>query len=186
MEIKSDEAIELVYQTMNYSKFSSVDFNRDVKESRYEKIKASFEEREILNPIIVNEKFQIIDGQGRFEVCKALHRPVKYIIAKGATINDCRRMNHYNMPWSNDDFIDSYAKAGYEQYVKLKRAHDLTGLGYSTISDLILTQKGEISTGKLIVTDIQENLLYCIVEHAKELKEALSFPGKIPTKFYRA
>ena len=34
----------------------------------------------IKNPIVVNEKMEIIDGQGRFEVCKEKGLPIYYNI----------------------------------------------------------------------------------------------------------
>lgn len=59
-----------VYEEKDYSKFKRLENNRDVTESRKEKLKASIASGEILNPIIVNEKMEIIDGQGRYEAKK--------------------------------------------------------------------------------------------------------------------
>lgn len=186
MTKNSDKAIELVYQTRNYNKFSSVKYNRDVKESRFEKLKASFEEKEILNPIIVNEYFEIIDGQGRFEVCKALGRPIKYVIAIGTNIDDCRRMNHYNMPWNGEDFIESYASAGIESYVRIKRIHDTTHLTYSMIRSILGTGSSKkcITNGNLVLSEEQEKFVYLVNKHGKELLTALDWKSKVPVKFY--
>ena len=182
----SDEAIEFVYQTTNYDKFSCVEFNRDVKESRFYKIKASFEEREILNPIIVNENFEIIDGQGRFEVCKELGRPIKYIVACGADINDCRRMNRYNCPWSNDDFIDSYANAGIEDYIRIRRIHQSEKVSYSVIQSIVGSGsvKFDLLNGKMKMTYEQEQFVYEVIKHSKDIKKSLMFTGRLTRQFY--
>jgi ParB-like chromosome segregation protein Spo0J len=91
-----DEIIGYVYQTYKYDSFVRLEDNRDVFSNRLNKLIASISERYICNPIIVNEKREIIDGQGRYEARKSLGLPIHYTIAKGATSDDCRRMNRYN------------------------------------------------------------------------------------------
>jgi ribulose bisphosphate carboxylase small subunit len=107
---KSGIPIAVVYETYDYDMFKRMEENRNVTEQRTEKLLASFSEKEILNPIIINEKFEIIDGQGRYEALKRLGRPIKYIISPEADIEDCRRMNRYNKAWTVDDWVESYSR----------------------------------------------------------------------------
>ena len=90
------KVIGQIFEEENYDIFVKLDDNRDVLSGRLNKLIASISERYVLNPIIVNEKFEIIDGQGRYEALKKLNRPIHYIIAPGAASDDCRRMNKYN------------------------------------------------------------------------------------------
>lgn len=99
-----------VFQTNRYSMFKKLEQNRDVEGDRIDRLVASFGEKEILNPVVVNEKMEIIDGQGRYEACKILGLPIKYIISEGATVEDCIRMNRYNSKWTMDDYIASWSK----------------------------------------------------------------------------
>ena len=70
-----------VYSTTDYDSFAKLEGNRDVLQSRKNIIKESIEERGwIRNPVVVNEKMQIIDGQGRFEALKELGMPIEYVI----------------------------------------------------------------------------------------------------------
>lgn len=83
-----------IYSSQEYSEFKKLNGNRSVLEQRKNMIIASIQERGwIRNPIVVNEKMEIIDGQGRFEALKKLNMPVEYVVAKGATISDCIALN---------------------------------------------------------------------------------------------
>ena len=106
--------ITSVYEETNYNCFHRLPDNRDVFATRIEKLIASMSDRYILNPIIVNEKMEIIDGQGRFEARKAMKKPIHYIIVRGATSDDCRRMNKYTTVWTQLDYARSFEKSSSE------------------------------------------------------------------------
>ena len=73
--------VGFVYSTEDYSVFQKLNGNRDVLESRKNKIMESILERGwIRNPIVVNQKFEVIDGQGRLEALQELKMPVEYVI----------------------------------------------------------------------------------------------------------
>ena len=66
--VKSSEEM---FRTTDYDAFKRVLGNRKVLEDRVSKILASFDKIGYIPvPIIVNEKFEVIDGQGRLEACK--------------------------------------------------------------------------------------------------------------------
>ena len=183
------EAVDMIYSTKNYNIFNNLEFNRDVKEKRVNKLVASFSEKEIPNPIVINEKFEIIDGQGRFEALRILGRPIKFIIAKGADIKDCRRMNIYNTNWKKDDFVNSYAMAGNENYINLKQIRKETKLPYTTIMRLInkgknsLKKFDSLENGKIIFTFKDMEMVRTIYKSVKEIKEALAFTKQLNDNF---
>ena len=110
-----------VYSTTDYDSFAKLEGNRDVLENRKNLIKASIEERGwIRNPIVVNEKMQIIDGQGRFEALKELGLPIEYVISMGATIDDCIALNIKQKNWAYRDYVSCYAQMGNPNYVRLQ------------------------------------------------------------------
>lgn len=117
-----DEEITVVRRTKDYNKFKLLVGNRSIGEDRIKKIRESLEEvGYVLNPIIVNENFEIIDGQGRFATFKELNMPIDYIIAKGAGVNECVAMNVNQTKWKLEDFIESMADMGKESYIRLLR-----------------------------------------------------------------
>lgn len=110
-----------IYVTRDYDRFSRLDGNRSIKDGRVKKILESMSEIGYLPvPGIVNELYQIIDGQGRLEACKKNNEPFYYIIIPGLGISECISMNINQMNWNTNDYIDSYAERGYQSYVYLK------------------------------------------------------------------
>lgn len=185
-----------IYEESDYSKFRQLEGNRNVLSGRLNKIIASISDKYILNPIIVNELYEVIDGQGRFEACKALGRPIHFIVAKDATIEDCRRMNKYNSKWTSADFVDSYCRAGKESYIALKKACAESGLNMSTV--LRLTNKyGKdhptrdarltlLERGDLIFSQEDVQTVKDIATAANEILEALQITYRPNLTFYAA
>ena len=112
-----------IFSTTDYSEFKKLNGNRDVMENRKKLLMESIVERGwIRNPIVVNEKMEIIDGQGRFEALKELNMPVEYVFAPGATIQDCINLNVKQKNWTHYDYIASYASNGIKDYQILQDA----------------------------------------------------------------
>lgn len=175
-----------VYEEKDYSIFKKLENNRDVSSLRFEKLKASFSEKEILNPIIVNEKMEIIDGQGRFEALKALNRPIKYVIAQGSTIDDCQRMNRYNTKWNLSDFVKSYANSGNKNYILLLDA--AKEIKSSITRVLCLSRKNEktggicgssLEDGSFIFTKADRDSAIKKNQLIKEILNALAYEFRI-------
>lgn len=124
-----------IFSTKDYKKFKKLEGNRNVLNKRVSLIKKSIENiGYIINPIIVNENFEIIDGQGRFECLKELGMPIDYIIQVGAGIKECIAMNINNTNWKLQDFIDSYAERGYVDYKRIKAIQERYDYGLGVIA----------------------------------------------------
>lgn len=72
------------------------------------------------NPIIVNEKYEVIDGQHRLEAAKSLNKPIHYIVHKGAKIEEVQLLNSAVRAWRFEDYIRSYKTAGNKNYAELE------------------------------------------------------------------
>ena len=109
-----------VMETTNYGQFKKLLGNRELTPGRVSAIKES-----ILrigyqpSPAIVNEKMEVIDGQGRIAACEDLGIPALYIVKPGLTVDDCISMNLQMKNWGDLDYIRSYADRGYPAYVVL-------------------------------------------------------------------
>lgn len=109
-----------IYKTDELCKFKRLLGNRDITESRVSAIIDSIEKVGYQPvPILVNEKMEVIDGQGRLEACKRLGLPIYYIVKNGIGIDECMSMNIKMQNWTIYDFIKSRAEQGNESYVKL-------------------------------------------------------------------
>ena len=115
-----------IQRTNNYNMFKTLVGNRGINPKRVKKIKDSITEiGYIPNPIIVNEKYEVIDGQGRLQALKELGKPVEYIIIKGLGIKECLFMNINQERWTVMDYIKSHADLGNINYQRLLDLIDL-------------------------------------------------------------
>jgi hypothetical protein len=134
-----------VLTTRNYSQFLSLDDNRDLNQTHLGKLKESMQEVYLFNPIIVNEKLEVIDGQHRLEACKQLNLPVRYITVEGYGIREVQVMNAYSKNWGPKDYLDSYVKNGYTDYIAYKAFQEKYGFDHQV--NLILLSNNDKSRG---------------------------------------
>ena len=130
-----DKIASKIFVSKDYDKFKTLGGNRFVDHS--DKIVESIKNiGQLIAPIIINEKFEIIDGQNRFEAYKKLELPVYYVIAEGYGISECVAMNSVSKNWTTDDYINSYAELGHRDYQILR---DFIGKFKSIISRKCIT-----------------------------------------------
>lgn len=107
-----------VYQTDDYSLFKKLEGNRDAK--NITAIKKSMEKVGVLlDPILINEKYEVIDGQHRLEALKQLGMPVNFMIQEGIGLEECRLMNTGQRNWGSMDYVKSYAESGNVNYQRI-------------------------------------------------------------------
>ena len=75
-----NNVVNTVHKTNDYDLFNDIFGNRKIAKYHINNIKQSFSEKQIEAPIIVNEKYEVIEGQHRFRSCKALELPIYYIV----------------------------------------------------------------------------------------------------------
>lgn len=150
-----------IFETRDYDMFKTADYNRQVSTQRAKKIIGSIKQNGyILNPICVNEHFEVIDGQGRLEALRALNLPVHYYIEPGAGKKECIALNSYNTLWTIYDYVCSYASSGNENYIRFKTLCDtFTSLGADTVyfvaTGTVSAQHKIIKEGRLIISQEQ-------------------------------
>jgi hypothetical protein len=105
-----------VYQTHKYSLFRYLEGNRGLDLINLHRVKESIKEEYLVNPIIINEKWEIIEGQHRFEAVKELNLPVYFIQIPGYGIKQTYKLNTIGKKWDALSFADSYAKMGNPHY----------------------------------------------------------------------
>ena len=165
-----------VYETTDYNKFSFVIGNRAVK-TKGAKWKALFEsikEHGQLEPALVNERFEVINGQHRLMCCKELGIPFKYTFGKynasGELIGEANRSNK----WGMREYINFYscqtdAKAiNYKYFEALRTEFHLAD---SSIAAIINggsdgpTIRDAIQTGRLkISSEMYNKIRECLSE----------------------
>lgn len=171
-----DIEVAKVYRTDDYRRFKHLVGNRTVERRRINRIKESIRAvGYVMNPIVVNEKMEVIDGQGRLVVLEELELPVYYVISEGAGIEECIHMNVGQSNWRLIDYIASYADKGNADY---KRLHDIcTEEREVVISPEICAgvAKNQITNGGGITKQITSGEFKLSEENAKETRSALDF-----------
>jgi hypothetical protein len=123
-----------IKKTTNYKDFKRVIGNRLLNKEHFSRLKKSVQHKNLLhlNPIIVNEKMEIIDGQHRLQVCKTLGLPVYYVMEKGLNFADVVQMNSNVKDWGLLDYLQSYCEQGYKDYLGAKTFANQYDLSPST------------------------------------------------------
>ena len=161
-----------VMKSSDYEKFSILEQNRVVNDKHVNELVVSIQNSGQLTPIIINENFEIIDGQHRFDACRILKIPVMYLISYKTSINEVILMNNTQKSWKLHDYLRCFSDnkwhnhETYQKVDKFMREHDLklttcvvllsegTGVGSSTGSSLagqglISFRKGTYKIGNL-------------------------------------
>jgi hypothetical protein len=119
-----NQIIGTVYKTTDYSQFKILKGNRALKLLHLERLRKSFEHKQLNVPIIVNERFEIIDGQNRFQIIKDLNLPVYFIINEGYGLPEVQQINAISLKWSPEDYLDSYTELGKVDYIRTKEFYE--------------------------------------------------------------
>ena len=112
-----------VQETKDYKLFRDVSSNRDVDRLHVNKLVNSIREKNMLstNPIIVNEKMEVLDGQHRLEAAKRLKIPIFYIVSNAISHDDISRLNSNKKNWTLMDYINYYTVKGVKEFKDLSK-----------------------------------------------------------------
>ena len=109
--------INQLCKTFDYSQFKFADYNRNVEPQHVQQLINEVKSgHQLLSPIIVNEKMEIIDGQHRLAAFKQLKKPVEYIVRPGTSKQDVVSINNSQKRWTPIMWIESFANSGNEDY----------------------------------------------------------------------
>ncbi len=127
---KNYEVVCHVYRTSEYDKFKMFKGNRNVIPRHLQNLIASYEKEQLIVPVIVNEKMEIIDGQHRYFAAKDRKLPVYFIICEGYGIDQIQMLNSNQANWSVEDFWKFYCEEGYPQYIAYRDFRLKFGFGH--------------------------------------------------------
>ena len=136
---QKDTTVNTVMKTNDYSKFKTLGGNRQLNELHLKRLRSSVMAKNLLfaNPILVNEKFEIIDGQHRFTVCKDLGHPIHYLLVENFGLPEVQTLNANTKNWKIEDYIDGYCDMGLQEYCYLKSQMVKTGLGVTVLLGIL-------------------------------------------------
>jgi hypothetical protein len=119
--VQTGKEVNKVYQTSDLSIFKQIDGNRIPNLQHIKRLADSIRVYGMkCNPILVNERMEVIDGQHRLMAAKEAESFVYYIIIDGYSLNEVHTLNMNQKNWTKKDFMDGYANMGIESYIKLR------------------------------------------------------------------
>lgn len=161
-----------VYETTKYDRFKRLEGNRGVTELRARKIMKSIEKvGYIPNPIIVNDRMEVIDGQGRLEALKRMQLPVHYIVVPDIGVEECIAMNINQSNWTLIDYITSHADTGNVSYIYLLNLIKAYGSKFQT-KVILYVVTGKIDNSTAMVKD---GRIVCTAEDYDRAQHILSW-----------
>lgn len=98
-----------IYQSKNYDKFRFLESNRMVDFRHVRRLKKSIADIGLIEPIVVNDHLEVIDGQHRLQALKELDEPVTYIVSHSADKATVMDVNNTQKNWSLSDYVTSQA-----------------------------------------------------------------------------
>jgi len=109
-----------VLETNDYGKFKFIAGNRVIAKLHVSRLKQSFQNVYLISPILVNQNFEIIDGQNRYLAAMELNLPIRYIIVNDYGIREVQILNTNMKNWKKEDYLQSYCELKYPEYLKFK------------------------------------------------------------------
>jgi len=113
-----------IHSTRDLSVFKILEGNRNINLGNVERLVKSIEENGFLQlPIIVNENYEVIDGQHRLEAARKLNSIIYYHKVNNYDLKTAIALNRNQSNWSLADYIRSYCDLDYKDYIKLQEFH---------------------------------------------------------------
>ena len=119
--VQNYSQVNKVYTTSDLNMFKSIDGNRVPNLIHVNRLTDSIKKYGMkCNPILVNEKMEVIDGQHRLMAAKNANTSVYFIIIPGSNLDDVHTLNLNQKNWNRKDFMEGYARMGLMPYIKLQ------------------------------------------------------------------
>lgn len=157
--------IPKIESSKDYKRFQLLNVNRETTNPHVNKFidDPTFPKKFPYSPIVVDHKYNIIDGQHRFLAAKHLNIPVYFIIDDEAVLNDIALRNTQVKKWSKIDFFEFYAKQGNKNYILIIDTMRKHSIVYSSITPILYkiigdTHKSFIQEGRLSLDSEQQFL----------------------------
>lgn len=180
-----------IRSTTDYRLFKFISGNRRVDHA--ERIEKSIRQIGLLvSPIVVNQRFEIVDGQNRFTACKNLGLPIYYVVQEDIGGNEIGIINSASKNWTGMDHINYYAHGDakiedyifFEQLVKAYpwatqrvisyAIHGLSGFGYVS----------KIKSGELKCSQEQYENAVKILDYVEQFREYVDGIGGRKENYY--
>jgi hypothetical protein len=159
-----------INSTYDHSIFKSLNGNRDLNMANVDRIANSIKENGFFKvPIVVNENYEIIDGQHRLEAAKKTNSIIYFVKVANYNLSTAILLNANSSNWKTIDYVKSYCERGNINYIKLMQLYELNkDFGLNTCAELTTdfinrlyyvnenSKSNVIKNGEFIYNDIND------------------------------
>lgn len=143
VQTKTDTISHEIYKTTDYEKFKILNGNRKPNEIHVRRLIESFKKNYLISPIIVNDKWQIIDGQHRYLAARELKLPIHYLMLKGYGLEEVQIFNTNSSNWKKEDYLKGYCDLGFTDYLQMQQfMFDFPDFGIASAEQLLTNTVG--------------------------------------------
>lgn len=161
-----------VFKTKEYDMFKLLPLNRDITKQTLSPISDSIDyvSKEFAGlcdhgyipvPIIVNENYEIIDGQNRFTALKSRGHDIYYYVIPGLTIDHVNIFQN-GKPWKENDWLKLWKGKGKQDYYVYETFRNKYNVGHWTTIGLLYGERYDKGmnrntlwqTGKFVVNHL--------------------------------
>lgn len=127
--------IDSVQCTTDYSRFKFRKDNREIIPGNLRQIEKSILSQNLLpaKPILVNQDFEVIDGQHRLLVAKKLKLPIYFVVSSDLHDSTLIDLNRAQRQWTMQNYMDFHVANGNEEYIKLKKFWEFSELQFHQV-----------------------------------------------------
>lgn len=165
-----------ILSTYKYNSFQFIDGNRNIDHD--DKIEKSIRSSGLLiQPILVNEKMEIIEGQNRFQACKNLGLPIYYVVQENIGLDEVKSLNSASKNWTTRNYVHSYAagdkKLDYiyiEQLIKQFPWATLRVINFA-IRDFVSSKASTLKAGNMKCDEVEYNRAVNVLSYADNFRK---------------
>lgn len=119
-----------MHKTTDYSMFKKHPSNREISNTNLQRIISSIKSRNLLEfrPMLVNQHFEVIDGQHRLEAAKTLGVEIYYTVDPTSAPEDIMILNNNQKVWDLDSYLNYHLSFGNVEYQKFTEFQRMEGL----------------------------------------------------------
>ncbi len=157
-----------IYYTLDLSVFKEITSNREVNLKHVKKLILAIKKNNLLrvNPILVDRKMNVIDGQHRLEAARQLQEGIYYIVDEHVSQADIASLNTNMHNWTPADYVNYWAieKAlGFDKVTKVLSVYPWLNVSNSLylLSVNPRRDSDEIKEGKIDVSNFENAIDIC-------------------------
>lgn len=173
-----------IHTTTDYFLFKPIDGNRHKNELHLNRLRTSMRENYLFTVIIVNENYEIIDGQHRFEVIKELGLPLNYIMCEGYGLDQVHILNQNSRIWTAQDYLEGYCTLGYPEYIKFAAFKKKYGFGFAECLGILLCLNSTANHEHMKIFN-EGKLVNCNYAEANKIADKIELVGQYYSGYKR-